>query len=54
MLSKPLAGIFGFRMKKPDVDAVLTTWPRSLWRHAARRMYEGAGFGPKDVEVFNP
>jgi hypothetical protein len=41
-------------MKKPDVDAVLTTWPRSLWRHAARRMYEGAGLGPEDVDIFNP
>ena len=22
--------------------------------HAARRMYEGAGLGPKDVDIFNP
>ena len=21
---------------------------------AARRMYEGAGFGPEDVDIFNP
>ena len=40
---------FRQRTTQPDLDEI-EDWTE----RAARRMYEGAGLGPEDVDVFNP
>ncbi len=40
---------FKQRSTQPDLDEI-EMWTDS----AAKRMYEGAGLGPKDVDIFNP
>jgi hypothetical protein len=40
---------FRQRTTQADLDEILDWTDR-----AARRMYEGAGLGPKDVDIFNP
>jgi hypothetical protein len=40
---------FRQRTTQPDLDEIEDWTGR-----AARRMYEGAGLGPNDVEIFNP
>jgi hypothetical protein len=41
--------ISGKRSTQEDLDEIEDWTDR-----AARRMYEGAGLGPKDVDIFNP